>query len=247
MKQFKWYIFLGLALIIMSAVSYLLQIAIFHRTEDTFFYMLQDIAFVPIQVLLVTLIVNEFISRREKLSLLRKLNMVIGVFFSEVGTQLLQHLSEFDYKYDEIRKYLSVSTHWTDKDFSSRIKHLREHECKVDPNKGNLTNLQAFLIDKRSFMLTLMENPNLLEHESFTDLLWAVFHLTEELLVRKGVINTSSDADLEHLAGDIKRAHVLLLIEWLSYMKHLKSDYSALFSFAARTNPFDPNASPQVK
>lgn len=247
MKQFKWYIFLGLALIIMSAVSYLLQIAIFHRTEDTFFYMLQDIAFVPIQVLLVTLIVNEFLSRREKLSLLRKLNMVIGVFFSEVGTPLLQYLSEFDYKYEEIRKYLCLSTHWTDKDFSSRIKHLGEHDCNVDPNKGNLANLQAFLIDKRPFMLTLMENPNLLEHESFTDLLWAVFHLTEELLIREGIINATSDADLKHLAGDIKRAHVLLLTEWLRYMKHLKSDYPALFSFAARTNPFNPDASPQAK
>jgi hypothetical protein len=40
------------------------------------------------------------------------------------------------------------------------------------------------LLSKRDFLVALMENPNLLEHESFTDLLWAVFHLVEELAVR---------------------------------------------------------------
>jgi len=30
-------------------------------------------------------------------------------------------------------------------------------------------------------LLGLLGNPNLLEHDSFTDLLWAVFHLMEEL------------------------------------------------------------------
>jgi len=34
------------------------QIKIFHAPRDTFFYLFQDLAFVPIQVLLVTLIVD---------------------------------------------------------------------------------------------------------------------------------------------------------------------------------------------
>jgi hypothetical protein len=49
------------------------------------------------------------------------------------------------------------------------------------------------------FLLGLMANPNLLEHESFTDLLWAVFHLTDELTHREDV-SALADADLEHLA-----------------------------------------------
>ena len=46
---------------------------------------------------------------------------------------------------------------------------------------GNLDELKLFLISKRNFLLMLLENPNLLEHDAFTDLLRAVFHLTEEL------------------------------------------------------------------
>lgn len=246
MKAFKWYIISALLLICLSVTSYLVQLAIFNRAEDTFFYMLQDIAFVPIQILVVTLIINELLSRREKLSMLKKLNMVIGVFFSEAGTKLLHYFSEFDSGYDEIRKSLIVTGQWSDRDFSRAVQQLKGRACEMDSAKGDIVSLQAFLIEKRQFMLTLMENPNLLEHETFTDLLWAVFHLTEELAVRKDLLKVP-EADLKHLAGDIKRAHVLLLTEWLVYMKHLKKDYPALFSFAVRTNPFDPTAKPEIK
>jgi len=102
------------------------------------------------------------------------------------------------------------------------------------------------LLGKRAFLLGLLENPNLLEHETFTELLWAVFHLTEELSVREDV-RRLSPTDGEHLAGDIRRAYAILIVEWLAYMKHLKHDYPYLFSFALRTNPFDPNAQVVVK
>lgn len=52
--------------------------------------------------------------------------------------------------------------------------------------------------------------------------------------------------DLQHLAGDIKRAYIRLAGEWLDYMKYLKDNYPYLFSLAMRMNPFDQNASPIV-
>ena len=96
------------------------------------------------------------------------------------------------------------------------------------------------------FVLRLLENPNLLEHERFTELLWAVSHLAEELAHRPNV-GELTDADSKHLAGDIARAYSLLMREWLSYMKHLKEKYPYLFSLALRTNPFDPDASVELK
>jgi hypothetical protein len=91
-----------------------------------------------------------------------------------------------------------------------------------------------------------LENPVLLEHESFTELLRAVFHLTEELAVRED-LQKLPHTDYAHLAGDITRSYVLLVHEWLDYMKHLKDNYPYLFSLAMRTNPFDQNASVIVK
>jgi hypothetical protein len=91
----------------------------------------------------------------------------------------------------------------------------------------------------------LLENPNLLEHESFTELLWAVFHLTEETACRVD-LKQLPDTDCQHLSGDIKRVYGLLISEWLAYMKHLRDNYPYLFHLAARTNPFNPDASPIV-
>jgi hypothetical protein len=123
---------------------------------------------------------------------------------------------------------------------------LSNHDYKIDSRIGDLKGLQAFLISKREFLLGLLENPNLLEHDEFTELLWAVFHLAEELSHRP-TVEGLPETDYNHLSGDIRRAHRCLVREWLSHMEHLKNDYPYLFSLAVRTNPFDPNASVEVQ
>jgi hypothetical protein len=116
----------------------------------------------------------------------------------------------------------------------------------MDCTRGDLAKLKVILLARRGFLLGLLENQNLLEHETFTDLLWAVFHLMEELDLRKDV-GSLAHPDREHIAGDIKRAYVILIVEWLAYMKHLKKEYPYLFSLAVRTNPFDPGVSVEVR
>jgi len=245
MKRLNWQILLGLFLIALSAFFYFIHYAIFRDAHHIFIYMVGDIAFVPIEVLLVTLIIHRLLSEREKRSMLHKLNMVIGAFFSEVGTHLLKSFYDFDTHADTIRKDLIVEKEWSAKDFSRALKHLKKYDYTVDSKRGDLEDFKRFLIGKRDFLLGLLENPNLLEHESFTELLWAVFHLTEELAFREDV-KRLIDTDYDHISGDIKRAYVLLISEWLTYMRHLQSDYPYLFSLAIRTNPFDPNATPVV-
>jgi hypothetical protein len=246
MNRFKWQILLGVSLLAASLALYISQIVIFHAPRDTFFYLFQDLAFIPIQVLLVTLILNQLLNVREKLAMLNKLNMVIGAFFSEVGTDLLKSFAGFDHHSDRIRKDLVITDEWTDGKFSAVIKSLRSYDYRIDYAKNDLNALRDLLAGKRAFLLRLLENSNLLEHETFTELLWAVFHLTEELTMREDFTQMTM-ADGTHLAGDIKRAYVILITEWLAYMKHLKNDYPYLFTLAVRTNPFDPNASVAVK
>jgi len=109
-----------------------------------------------------------------------------------------------------------------------------------------LKALKQNLETNRGFLLNLLGNPNLLEHESFSDLLWAVSHLTEELSSRRDLEDLPA-SDLSHLAVDMKRVYRLLITQWIGYMKHLKDEYPYLFSLSMRMNPFDPNASPIVK
>ena len=245
MKGLRKQMLLGSMLIALSVVLYFLQVRIFHAPRDTFFYLLQDLAFVPIQVLLVTVIVDQVLRIREKIVMLNKLNMVIGTFFSEIGTRLLKAFLNFDHHGDNIRSGLLVTKDWTDAHYGKVRKELRHYDYRMDVRKGDLNELKKVLAGKRDFLLRLLENPNLLEHETFTELLWAVFHLMEELEARDDVSSLSSP-DSEHLAGDLKRAYVLLLVEWLAYMKHLQREYPYLFSLAVRTNPFDVHASAPI-
>ena len=246
MKRYRWQVFLALALIILSIMLYLLHYGIFEDPHHIFIYMLGDLAFVPIEVLLVTIVVHRLLSEREKRSRLEKLNMVIGVFFSEAGTGLLTRFSDYDPKLEEIRKNLIPKAEWSDKEFSSLSATLKGYPFSIDVSKANVEDLRHFLLDKRDFLLRLLENPNLLEHETFTQLLQAVFHLTEELADRDDVTKLPP-SDYEHIAGDIKRAYVLLVNEWVDYMRHLKNNYPFLFSLAMRTNPFDQSASVIIK
>jgi hypothetical protein len=246
MKRLDWKITLGIGLVALSAVVYIIHYLIFRDPHHIFIYLIGDIAFVFFEVLLVTLIIHQLLSQREKRNRLEKLNMVIGAFFSEVGTELLTYFSDFDPKLNEIRNELVVTKDWSEQEFQKISKRLKNYDYGVNIQKVGLKDLSTFLVRKRDFLLRLLENPNLLEHEEFTELLRSVFHLTEELGNRDDIA-ALPETDYEHLAGDIKRVYVQLVHQWLDYMRHLKGNYPYLFSLAMRTNPFDMQASPIVK
>ena len=245
MKRFGWQVFLGLFLVILSIIFYLLHYAIFRDPHHIFIYLIGDIAFVFIEVLMVTKIIHRLLSEREKRSRLEKLTMVIGAFFSEVGTRLLTFFSDFDPTLENIRKHLLVTNNWSEKEFSKMSKRLKNYNYGIETQKVDFKDLRSFLTEKKDFLLRLLENPNILEHESFTDLLRAVFHLTEELMARTDFAKLPT-SDFEHLAGDIKRVYILLVHQWLDYMKYLKNNYPYLFSLAMRRNPFDEHASVEI-
>jgi len=245
-KFFNWQIVFSFCLGFLSVSLYFIHYKIFHDLHHIFIYLLGDVAFVPVEVLLVTLIIHQLLSRREKREKLKKLNMIIGVFFSEAGTELLKSFSKCDIEAKEVSQKLIVKNSWSDREFISIIKQLARHEYNFDISRGKITNLRLFLIKKRDFFLSLLANPNLLDHDTFTSLLWAVFHLTDELHHR-GNLDNISEKDIIHISVDIKRVYGLLILEWVSYMRHLKKDYPYLFSLALRTNPFDPRASVEIK
>jgi voltage-gated potassium channel len=185
------------------------------------------------------------LSRKIQQTTLEKLNMVIGVFFSEVGTKLIGIFTRQDSCWESMRQDLMVTNGWKAQDFVKAGKEIKKYTCEVSADRGYLETLRAFLVGKRDFLVALLENPILMEHETFTDLLRAVFHLTEELSVR-GDLRQMPESDLQHIAADIQRAYRLLSDEWLVYMKYLKDNYPYLYSLAVRLNPFNPEASPTV-
>jgi hypothetical protein len=185
------------------------------------------------------------LNRREKKARIEKLNMVASLFFSEIGNRLLTYFVELDPQAASLRKELVITNDWSAADFLKVSQLLKNHKYNIDIEKIPQEELRTFFAGKVDLLLRLLENPALLERESFTETLRAVFHFRDELLLRQD-ISQLPESDRKHLAGDMKRAYKLLAHQWMDYMKHLKDSYPYLFSLAMRTNPFDLSASPIV-
>ncbi len=241
----SWQVKAGAGLVLLSLCLYLLHYLLFRDLHHVMIYGLGELAFVPIEVLFVTLILHKLLEEREKKARLRKMNMVIGAFFSEVGTDLLERLRGFDCRLSRTEGLLADLGRDKDVDLLRLARTMESGDFEVGCEAGELGGLRDFLVEKREFLLKLLENPNLLEHEDFTELLWAVFHMAEEFAHRRKITD-SGDLDHRHLLGDMNRAYHLLVREWLMYMGHLKADYPYLYSLAARLNPFDPRRSAEI-
>lgn len=186
---------------------------------------------------IITNVTQMLIQRGQNRFRARRLNMIIGVFFTEVGNKLLSIFTQYDPQISEIRQDCLVNQNCSETDFTNLKKQLNKHECNIDPKSIDLPMLSEFLIKKGDLLLRQIENPDLLEHESFTELLWAVIHLRDELISRKSLTNLP-ESDRAHLANDAKRVYTALVKRWVDYLQHLKRAYPYLFSLALRTNPF---------
>ncbi|AKB84404.1 hypothetical protein [Methanococcoides methylutens] len=236
------YLMFGVGLVLASTILHLIHYLIFHDMHHISIYLVGRIAFVPMEVLIASLIIHHFLERIEKKHQMEKLNMIIGSFFSEVGTNLLTVISDADPDLDRVREKFVIKDIWSERDFSDLENFLKNYDYKVDARKIDLVSFSSSLVSKRAYMASLLQNPIMFEHEPFTELLRAVFHMTEELDYRED-LSVLPESDKIHLSGDIKRVYSLLAREWLVYMQYQKVNYPFLFSLAMRTNPFDKNAS----
>lgn len=241
MKKIHWEIKLAFGLVVLSALLYSIHLHFFHDLHHILIYLMGDIAFVPIEVLLVTLVLHRWLAIHEKKAIMHKLNMVIGTFYSELGSELLAIFAQHDPHRESISTLMMKEEMWTGKQFFNRKSELEKHVFTSPLPAKEIEELKTFLSSKRAFILELLGNPNLLEHAAFTDTLWAVFHLTEELCARE-TVDTEDENDYSHLKGDIHRAYKSLTEQWICYMHHLKESYPYIYSLALRKNPFNPKA-----
>jgi hypothetical protein len=242
----RWKLLLAAGLALVSALLYLGFYQVHPDLlviEDWF---LGSLAFVPFQVLLVTLIVDGLLGKREQQARLKKLNIVIGVFFSEVGMELLGACLAMERRAGELRAELAHASGWSPAQLEAAAVRYRAFAPGAEPSVEVLARIRRLLAERRGVVTSLMTNPSVLEHERFADLLWAVFHLAEELGERAD-LGALPPADLAHLAGDVQRVFPILIAEWLRYLRHLQEDYPYLYSLAGRTNPFDPHARVEVQ
>jgi hypothetical protein len=246
LKRNSYLISLGLVFLALSVVLYVIHYLIFRDAHHIFIYMLGDLAFLPLEALIVVVVIERILAHNEKQEKLQKLNMVVGAFYSELGNYLLAYLIDAFENRADMSKSLNISGKWTGEDFQKTRDVISHLKIKPDVKKIDMQVLKTFLNGKQGFILELLANPGLLENDSFTNVLWAVTHLNEELSARSS-FSALPQTDLDHLGGDVARAYGHLVVEWLEYVEHLKVKYPYLFSLVVRTHPFQEHPSAVVK
>lgn len=235
-REIGWLaVVLVVAAIVLHSVHYLL----FGDWHHIAIYLLGDIAFLPLEVLFVTLVVDRVLSERERAARRHKTNMVVGVFFSELGRPLLRLLRAMLSPEHPQLALAPLTPQTTPREILAMSEKLTLNTLQLKLQPTDLTALQTLLKEHEELTLRLLANPVLLEHEEFSDVLWAVVHLEEELTAR-GDLSDLPPTDLTHLAGDAQRMYHRLLRQWLQYLAHLKQYYPYLYSFAVRADPLGP-------
>ena len=237
MKKYKWEIKLTVALIALSFFLYLVQFLTFGHLDLIYENIIGQLAFLPIYVLLVTIVIEQLLDRKEKDTKRQKMNVVVGVFFSEIGRELLVKLLSYDTNDKEIINNCSFIEESFNKSLKDVLKSLNHYKSQMDADARKLKELKVFMLGKKDFLVRTVQNPNLYEHESFTELILAVFHLYEELS-KRDVLDNLPSKEYEHLSNDLENTFVKIVFEWLYYMRNLKKEYPYLFAIELRDNPF---------
>lgn len=186
-----------------------------------------------------------FIEKKDDERRAMKINMISGIFFSEIGDSLLSHFLRMDENRDELKNMLQITSSWKEEDFKKIQVISKEHKAAIRARRDDLGPVDLVLDSKKDFLLRLLENPTLVEHGNFTEIIRATFHLREELSSRRNYASLP-ESDLKHISGDMERVYRLILPVWITYINHLRKNYPYLYSFSIRVNPFNENHTPVI-
>ena len=237
-KRVKENIIIGAGLVTLSLLLHFVHVLIFKDIHHTMIFLVADIAFIPMEVFFTSMILERMLERREKEHDKEKLNMLVGVFYAEIGTQLLAYFVDQDDRVAICKKLrIQDPSIWNDAYFK-RLQQLNSsYHYEVQLAKIELGDLKHMLHEGKNLLITLMTTESLHDHETFTEMLMLIIHLKEELDVRD--ITSLSEAERQHLEQDMSALYRYLTYEWCYYLDYLSKHYPGLFNTAIMLSPFN--------
>lgn len=228
MKKIKYYFVISFILIALSGLMFFIHYLVFGQAMNTAYYSLMNLCFIPINSLVVTIILEKLIDYRAKKERMEKINMLVGIFFTEVGGKLMRLIIDAD---EGAKNYI------VDFDDLNKIKrNLDNYNYQVNMECIDLKSIKDVLVENNNLFVTLISNESILNHQIFTDLLMSVIHLRDEIIFMekdKGV-----EMNANHLESDVIRVYKNITIQWVHYLEYLNKSYPFLYNNAIRVNPF---------
>lgn len=236
-KKNRDLILIGGGLVLLSLFLHYIHYLLFRDLHHTLIFLAADIAFIPMEVFFSYFVFDRLLEKREVEHIIERLHILIGVFFSEVGSSFLSELVNGDSKVKLLREKFCSKKIWNDSDFEKIKNDIITYDFNLNINSINVEKLKRELDENRDFIINLLMNESLHEHETFTEMLMSLMHLKEELDSRWN--RDIANYEEIHIEMDMENAYKYLTIEWCQYMKYLSGNYPNLFIKALIDNPFD--------
>lgn len=191
-------------------------------------YFMLHLAFLPVHALVLTVILEELLTFRERISRRRRLDTYLGVFFRRMGIDLYLRLVGLLENREELEGIILVQPSWHHRDFREARRRLARFEPRMRPDPQGMRELLDFLTSNDHEILEMTRNPYLWEFDNFYRMVVAFFHFLEQTRFRDEPALTSPWL-LGHLAQEAGKTLQMLLLIWLGYLEQLKKDHPILF------------------
>ena len=83
----SWKFKFAIVMLIIASIFFVSRIIVLGDPEEVVAYLWKQIGFIPVNILIVTLLLNGIMNKKEREAILEKLDMLMGTFFTERSYQ----------------------------------------------------------------------------------------------------------------------------------------------------------------
>ncbi|MGL4991966.1 MAG: hypothetical protein ACRC57_12535 [Sarcina sp.] len=227
-----------LPIVAITICFYAIYYLVLHNKDDIITSIMDNLISVPFNVLVTGILFDYILNRKTRKIEEEKIDMVIGIFYTEVGNDLLKMMVKADECIEMVRDDLLVTYDWNEENYENAIKTLDEMDYCVDIDKIDVNEMKLFLDKSTPLIIDLLSGNVLKNKIDFTEIVVSVFHLRCECNERMSG-SELEQYEKEHLIDDIEVAYKLLAKKWYQYMYILQNEHPQLFVKALINSPFD--------
>lgn len=220
-----------------SALMYAAHYLIFRDLHHLAIFGLHELAFLPLEVILVTLGMDRLVERTHREESRSKVGIIETLYFNESGSTMLRYLISFDPDSPRLRQLLQVTADWRAQDFIQATRQLKNYAFQLDLEKVDFFGLHYHLSQRHEYYRSMLENPALTQSEAFTEMIMKIYLLWEELDGRTNLYQLPA-ADRDYLADLLHEIYRELTEYWLDHVYNHSVHNRFRLHRAIESNPF---------
>ncbi|ODU54375.1 MAG: hypothetical protein ABT01_08670 [Clostridium sp. SCN 57-10] len=225
------------AMLLATAAMYGLHYLIFRDAHHIGIFFVSDIAFLPLEVVLVSLVLERMVERTHENDNQGKICILQSIFFRDCGADMIRYFLTCDNYRKRLIPAMSVREEWQAPEYESARKFLRSYSFALDAEKLDFFAVHYHLNKHHAFFLQLLESPSLTDRDEFTDLLLTLYHFWEELSEQYD-LRTLPPEKIALFSEYAQDSYRLLSSEWLDNMQKIKKSSARRTLSPLRETPF---------